>query len=499
MSILADLDDPKLFGGHFRGPSWAAWRAFLAALFALPMNEAQLETYRRHTGRETAPTVPFREAALVIGRRGGKSRVLATIATHLATDRDYTPYLAPGEVATVAVIASDRKQARSIFRYIKGLLDAVPMLAAMVEDATQDAITLNNRVVIEIHTASFRVTRGYSFAAVLADETAYWRDENSATPDVEIFRALRPGMTSIPGAILLNASSPYRRAGVLWNAYRRYHGRDDARVLVWQATTEEMNPNVDPVVIAEAYEEDPISAAAEYGAQFRDDIAEFVSLKVVEACVVPGRYEMPKLPGFRYVAFVDPSGGSADSMTLAIAHADTKDRTLKVLDCVREIKPPFSPEAVVKEFAALIKSYGINRVTGDRYAGEWPRERFREHGITYDLSEKSKIEVYRDMLPLLNSGKVELLDLPRVTAQFCGLERRTARGGRDSIDHAPGGHDDVANAVAGALLLVATARGPMVISPHMLAISRMRSRGEIDAYRRAHGLEPGKWESLDRI
>jgi hypothetical protein len=36
-----------------------------------------------------------------------------------------------------------------------------------------------------------------------------------------------------------------------------------------------------------------------------------------------------------------------------------------------------------------------------------------------------------------------------------GLERRTARGGRDTIDHAPGGHDDLANVVAG-VAVVAT-------------------------------------------
>jgi len=92
-------------------------------------------------------------------------------------------------------------------------------------------------------------------------------------------------------------------------------------------------------------------------------------------------------------------------------------------------------------------------VTGDRYAGEWPRERFREHGITYEVSERTKSDIYRDVLPVFNSGNVELLDLPRIAVQLCGLERRTARGGRDTIDHSPGSHDDVANAVAGALLL----------------------------------------------
>jgi hypothetical protein len=53
------------------------------------------------------------------------------------------------------------------------------------------------------------------------------------------------------------------------------------------------------------------------------------------------------------------------------------------------------------------------------------------------------------MLPLINSGRIELLDHPKSINQICGLERRVARGGRDSIDHAPGAHDDIANCIAG--------------------------------------------------
>ena len=137
-------------------------------------------------------------------------------------------------------------------------------------------------------------------------------------------------------------------------------------------------------------------------------------------------------------------------MTLAIAH---RDKERGVLDALRERKPPFSPDDVVHEFSELLKAYRINRVSGDRYAGEWPREAFRKAGITYEPSERTKSQIYTEALPLLNASRVELLDHPRLIAQLCGLERRTARGGRDSIDHAPGGHDDVANAAAGALVL----------------------------------------------
>lgn len=454
MNIIEALDDPALFASHFRGDTWEGWRAFLAALFALPMTDAQLDTYRAHTGRTEPPETPFREAAVICGRRAGKSRILALIAVYLATVPDYSDRLAPGEAATVAVIAADRRQARGIFRFITGLLRHTALLAPMIEAETADSITLNNGVVIEIHTASFRVTRGYSLVVVLCDEVAFWRSDESANPDEEILAALRPGLSNLRGMLLI-ASSPYAKRGALYKAFRENYGRDGARVLVWHATSLEMNPSLDPGIVEQAYEEDPASAAAEYGAEFRNDIAAFVTREVVDGATVPGRFELPPLSSTTYHAFVDPSGGSSDSMTLAIAH---KHGEMVLLDAVRERRPPFSPESVVHDFAAVLGAYGITEVHGDRYAGEWPRERFKVAGIGYELSEQPKSDLYRDVLPLLNSGKVELLDLPRLRTQLCGLERRTARGGRDSIDHGPGAHDDVANAVAGAVLLAQAGR-----------------------------------------
>ncbi|MGA9441972.1 MAG: hypothetical protein WBV18_00880 [Methyloceanibacter sp.] len=119
---------------------------------------------------------------------------------------------------------------------------------------------------------------------------------------------------------------------------------------------------------------------------------------------------------------------------------------------IRERRPPFSPEAVVADFANVLKAYGIIRINGDRYSGEWVREAFRRHGVIYDPADAPKSDLYRDFLPLVNSGKVKLLGNKRLITQLLSLERRTSRGGRDSIDHAPGGFDDLANAAAGALL-----------------------------------------------
>jgi hypothetical protein len=187
-------------------------------------------------------------------------------------------------------------------------------------------------------------------------------------------------------------------------------------------------------------------------AEFRTDVESFVSREVVDAAVILGRFELPRVEGCNYVAFVDPSGGSSDSMTLAISHMEA-DRA--ILDLVRERRPPFSPDDVAKEFSDTIKSYGIASCRGDRYGGLWPRERFSAHGVDYQTAPQAKSDIYINLLPLLNSGRVDLLDLPRLIAQLCSLERRTARGGRDSIDHSPGAHDDVVNAAAGAIVYAA--------------------------------------------
>jgi hypothetical protein len=449
MNLIQAMTDGNLLGPAFGHPgTWRTWRVFLRAVFGLSMSVEEAAIFTRHTGRTTPPTAQAKEAWAICGRRGGKSRIAATEAVYLACFRDYRTILAPGERGTLPIIAADRRQARNVFRYVNGLLDGCPMLARLVASRTAESVELTNNVTIEVHTASFRSIRGYTVIGAVCDEIAYWRSDDSANPDREIIAALRPAMATVPGALLVAISSPYARRGVLWDAYRRHYGQD-GDVLVWQAPTRAMNPGIDERVIAEAYAQDESAAAAEYGAEFRRDIESFISREVVEACVVTGRHELPRLSETFHVGFVDPSGGSADSMTLAVCHRDP-DGTA-VVDCVREVRPPFSPETVVADFAAVLRSYGISMVTGDRYGGEWPRERFREYGITYNPCERAKSELYALLLPALNSRRVQLLDHARLIAQLCGLERRTAWGGRDSIDHGPGGHDDVANAVAGAV------------------------------------------------
>jgi hypothetical protein len=263
-------------------------------------------------------------------------------------------------------------------------------------------------------------------------------------------------------------------------------GDGDPRILVAQGASRDFNPSLPQTVVDRAMERDVASASAEYLGRFRSDIESFISIEAVTACVSGSVLERQPQSSWRYTGFVDPSGGSSDSFTLAIAH---KENGVAVLDLVREVKPPFSPETVVKEFADNLRRYRVTKVVGDRYAAEWPREQFRKHGVTYHPSERTKSEIYLVLLAQINSRVVDLLDHPRLLAQLTGLERRTSRGGRDSIDHAPNAHDDVANAVAGAIVLASAVRGDGKIKVERAALPAFDSY-----YHRRGGFEPGtRW------
>ena len=451
LSIIEAINDPNLFRPLFKDlGSWAAWQVFLKALLALPMTEAEQGIFRECTGREALPGQPAREAWVVAGRRSGKSFMAALIATYLGCFKDYKQYLSTGERAHVLCLAADRKQARIIFRYIQGFLTGNLILAQMIERETAESIDLTSRVSIEVATCSYRSIRGFTAAAaVICDEIAFWRDDTSVDPATEVLRAVRPALATIPDSLLLCISSPYSQSGPLWQTFKDHYGQD-SDVLVWRASTRLMNPTISQGIIDRDLALDPEAARSEWDAEFRTDLESFLSPEAIEAAIIQGRYELSPMPGTSYTAFVDPSGGRADAATLAIAH---RQGDIVVLDLARRWPSPHDPAQVVKEMAGILKSYGVVKVTGDRYAGSWPEQEFRKYGISYEGSIKDKSTLYLEFLPLILSGRVELLENKTLFNELRQLERRARSGGRDLVDHLPRGHDDLANAAAGACVL----------------------------------------------
>jgi hypothetical protein len=455
VKITQAITDDNLFGNWFRGASWLTWTIVFKVLDGLPLTETEMQTFRRIAGRQGL-LAAIRQLWIMAGRRSGKSLIAGFLGVWQSVFKDWTGVLTRGEVGVVVIVCPDRAQSRITFGYAKAFVENIPMIRQMVDHITKESITFKNGIRLEIRTASWRTIRGYTVVCAIIDEAAFLRDETSANPFGEILTALKPAMATTNG-LLIVISTPYSRSGEFYNAHQKYYGQEHPNILFLKGPTQAFNPTVPDHVIEDAFEADPAAAASEYGSlenwiAFRSDIESYVSRESVDAVIVPNRHSLPPVAGCKYFGFADPSGGAADAMTLAVAHRE-KDRA--ILDLITERRPPFSPESVVEEFAAVLKSYGISRINGDHYAGLWPRERFAKHGIRYEPADRSKSEIYQAFLPLLNSSRIELPNHVRLVSQLCGLERRTARGGRDSIDHGPGAHDDLINATAGALVMAA--------------------------------------------
>jgi Terminase large subunit, ATPase domain len=462
-SIIEAIKNPKLFGSlpRFKNlATWTSWLVVLKAIFGLPMTAADVAIFIRHTGRITPPEGGSKETYLVIGRRGGKSFISALITCFIACFLDFKPFITVGETLVVMCLARDKEQARIVFRYVKAILNHVSALRSMIVDQRTDEIELTTGVTIMVKASDFGGVRGPTIACVVADEIAFWPSQG-ANPDDEVLSAIRPAMATIPDAKLLCISTGYAQVGALYDAHKEHYGKDDD-VLVWQSDTASMNPTISQTFIDKEIEKDPEAGRAEWLGLFREDVSAAFSLELIEACTIPGRLELPPSPHvLQYFGFVDPSGGRHDAFTLAIAHLDHEDRV--ILDAIRAARPPFDPAEVVKEYSQISKAYGLASVIGDNYGGEWPKAEFAKHGITYELSEKTKSELYLATIPVFTSRRIELLDIEKMKTEFRRLERRRGRSGKDSIDHPPRGSDDIANAVSGVICLAFEHAGQFVM------------------------------------
>jgi hypothetical protein len=452
INISAAMESPALFEPYFRGPSWAVWKACLKAALVEPMSDAELKDFTSVAGRQP-PDKRVRELVVAAGRGAGKDSVASLLVTHAAINFDPRGKLRPGETAVAMALACDRHQAGILFNYVRGFFETVPALKAMVVRVTADAIELSNRVVIEIHSASFRAVRGRSILCAVLDECAFFRDENFASPDVELVAALSPGLARVKGSMLILISSVHKRSGILYQRWKDHYGRD-GDVLVLRGTTRQFNASFDEAIIQKALAEDRERYSAEYLSEWRDDLSTWLSRDLLDAAIDPGVLVRSPVNGVAYVAGCDASGGRNDSFTAAISHEEGGN---VVLDVLYERRAPFNPSDAVNEIAKLMREYKCSTITGDRYGAQWTVEAFAKVGIRYVQSARDRSAVYMDMLPLFTSGRARLLDNAKMVSQFAALERRTFSTGRERVDPGPG-HDDCCNSCAIALSLAAIAR-----------------------------------------
>ncbi|WP_194755711.1 hypothetical protein [Aliidiomarina indica] len=458
MNVLEFMKNPDLCGGSFTGDSWQAWEAVLSGAFALPMDDDTLEKFKALAGDREPPAERVRELWVIAGRRSAKSHVASAIAVYLATVgvelENLTERLSIGERGVIAVIANTKEQAGVAFGYMRGLFEYSPALSSMVTRYTTDSIELNNRVTIRVTAASYRTVRSATLLAVLFDEAAFFRSESTALPDEELYRAAVPGLATT-GGLLIGISSPYAKRGLMYRKFQKHYGKNDD-VLFVKGGTKDFNPTLDKSVIDRDLEQDPEAAAAEWLGEFRSDIASFIDRELISELMRSKPVELPFDRSKTYVGFADPAGGGKDTYTLAIGHREPDGSV--VVDVLRGMKG--QPAEITAVYAELLKEYKVRLIHSDGYAGSWPADEFKKHGITLVKSDEFRTGLYQFALPVLNTGRVELPPSQTLLNEFANLERRIRPSGQMVIDHPKGLHDDHANAVAGLIYVASKKRQP---------------------------------------
>ena len=227
----------------------------LTAAMGETLTDEERAIFSRLTGRDREPLQRVEEMAVVVGRRGGKSRSMATLATYIAGLCEHRDVLSPGErgvLLTLRPISGRRHRAG--LRH--GGLRRRPRSSQLIANRTADTLELRNgspsrsgRLLSPAARPDLRCgdrRRG----GVLALE------ESSANADTEILNAVRPGLATTGGPLII-ASSPYARRGELWETYRRHFGADgDPLILVAQGASRDFNPSLSQSVVDRALERD---------------------------------------------------------------------------------------------------------------------------------------------------------------------------------------------------------------------------------------------------
>lgn len=435
IGLLASMNDPQLFGPTFEADSFWTWKTVAKIIDGIALTEkreialfeeATGRPYNRQARRDVQRHGPWRRLFIEVGRRGGKDRFLSAIAVWRAClCSDWHAHLSAGEQAVVILVSTDRRQAAILRRYCEGLLE-VPLLAAEVTNrkVNEGIIEFRNSASIEIITADQALIRGRSAIAILGTETSHWTtDETSACSDEEIIAAAEPSMAMCPdGGLLVMASTVYRKKGVMYRVYQQSHGNEQSDDLVWFASSQRMNEQLSDSVVSKQIAKDPARYRAEFFNEWRTDVSNFLAMEIVDGATDWGVSERAPERGISYQAYADPASGTGqDSFGLAIGHRlNDKSRSL-IVDVLRERKPRFVAADVIREYAQLLRLYGVHEIVSDNFAAGFSADEWARNGIRFRACKNTTAENYLCTLPTLTSKRAHLLDSPVLRSQLAEL------------------------------------------------------------------------------
>ena len=431
------------------GPTWAAWRTVARLLDGSEFSEQDRQAFADMSGME-APPRTVSELYAVIGRRGGKTSFAALVSVVWAC-RSYPAVLAPEVIMT----ANRMDQAKKTLGFAR---EAARQLGVLEDPGNTTSFGVKGGCRVVVYPNSSTAVRGPEAVAVVMDEAAFYpSDPLAADTDRALFTAIKPTLATIRNGLMMLISTPGPETGILAEAFQSWkRGERPAGRVVLHAVSRKTNPTLSQSEIDAEIAEHP-ELRTEYAAEFHADSRAWLPSHVTDHARIADLPAVQERGDGELFAFVDVAGGGArDGFAAAVAEAlepgeDERPRA-RLLEVVHW-EPPFNVDDAIKETAAFCRKYGLDEITGDRWATPTAGVSWNELGVTYRESERSTSLIYQDVAGALISGRAVLLNEPLLISQLRGLVEVARQTPPPRVDHVNGGHDDVACAACGALRL----------------------------------------------
>ena len=432
--LLEACDDPKLFGVEL----WPMQRECMGAM------------------------ADSRITVLKLGRRSGKSFMIALAALHACLLRPgLRRYVRPRERGYAVVVATNLRQARLVVAAARSVVEASPLLARMVESATDDELQFRNGMALTAFPCTSRGGRGWPIHTLILDEAAHFLDTEGNSAAERVYEALMPSTAQFGADARVHVSStPYGEEGLFASLYEEAASGVLVDAVALSATSAEMNPTLTPEFLAAEEARDPESFRGEYLAEFVGSGGAFFDAKLIEACVAE-RGELTPDQGTDWVAGLDPAF-SSDPFGLALVGRAKDDPGRLVVGAVRSWQPAkrkllsFSDrrereDEVIAEVAEVCREFGA-RVVTDQYAARAVTDALAAEGLRVSsrpLTAASKTQVFTETRARLYAGSLELYEQPELLAELRRIRTRYAAGSSSVVTpRVNGTHCDLAMATA---------------------------------------------------
>lgn len=435
VGLVAACDDPEIFG--------------------VPLTPDQRVRLERV---ESGP----RTHVWAIGRRGLKTTSEAYVGLWCCLLRpELLERLRPGERGYAVGIATNHRQARLLVAAARAVVERSPLLAPLVESATEDEILFANGTGFAAFPNTSRGGRGWPVFALLLDELAHFVDNEGNISAEAVVRALVPATAQFGAeARIVAASTPWGADGTFAEMFQKAVSGELEDAHAHHATTAQANPSIDPAFLAAEERRDPEGFKSEYMAMLVGSGGAFLDAGNVAAVATLPRELRPE-DGTDWVAGLDPAF-SSDPFGLVLVGRERRDPRRLVVGGVRSWTPPrLRPvsldeqreveDGVLAEVAAVVRSFGARAVT-DQYRSAGVVERLRRYGLSVrsePMTAPTKDAAFGFLRGRINEGGIELPEHPGLLRELRAIRTRYAAG-RSSVvlPRIGGSHCDLAQSLA---------------------------------------------------